>query len=78
LTSVKCFGEWLSLGLAVGDTTGLVLTVDELPAEDADTLKEWLQPVVDAVRAQLLVTDDADALKTVADELGMDKCARVT
>ena len=42
LTSVKCNGEWLHLGLAVDDTTGLVLTVDELPAEDAETLKEWL------------------------------------
>jgi len=26
LTSVKCNGEWLPLGLAVDDTTGLVLT----------------------------------------------------
>lgn len=72
LTSVKCFGQWLHLGLAVDDTTGLVLTVDELPAEDADTLREWMQPVADAVGAELLVTDDADALKSVADELGMD------
>jgi hypothetical protein len=51
---------------------GLALTVDELPAEDAETLKEWLQPIVNAVGAKLLVTDDADALKTAADELGMD------
>jgi len=72
LTSVKCSGQWLHLGLAVDDTTGLVLTVDELPAEDAETLKEWLQAVVDVVGAELLVTDDADALKTVADELGME------
>ncbi|MEJ2738092.1 MAG: hypothetical protein P8189_31805, partial [Anaerolineae bacterium] len=72
LTSVKCFGEWLHLGLAVDDTTGLVLTVDELPAEDAETLKEWLEPVVKAVGAELLVTDDADALKAVADELGLE------
>jgi transposase-like protein len=72
LTSVKCFGEWLYLGLAVDDTTGLVLTVDELPAEDAETLQEWLEPVVEAVGAKLLVTDDADALKTVADELGLE------
>lgn len=72
LTSVKCSGEWLHLGLAVDDTTGLVLTVDELPAEDAETITEWLQPVVDAVGAKLLVTDDADALKAAADELGMD------
>ena len=72
LTSVKCRGEWLPLGLAVDDLTGLVLTVDELRAEDAETLKEWLQPVADEVGAELLVTDDADALKTVADDLGLE------
>ena len=72
LTSVKCNGEWLHLGLAVDDTTGLVLTVDELCTEDADTLKEWLEPIVEAVGANLLVTDDADAFKPIADELGLD------
>jgi len=72
LTSVKCNGEWLHLGLAVDDTTGLVLTIDELPAEDAETLKEWLEPIAEAIEAELLVSDDADAFKTVADELGLD------
>jgi hypothetical protein len=56
----------------VDDTTGLVLSVDELTAEDAETLKEWLAPVAEAVGAEILVSDDADAFKTVADELGMD------
>jgi hypothetical protein len=60
------------LGLSVDDTTGLVLTVDELSGEDAETLKEWLAPVAEAVDAEILVSDDADAFKTVADELGMD------
>ena len=45
VTSAKCNGEWLQLGLTVDDTTGLALTVDELPAEDAETLKEWLEPI---------------------------------
>jgi transposase-like protein len=72
LTSVKCNGEWLPLGLAVDDTTGLVLTVDELSAEDAETLKEWLEPIAEAVDAKLLVSDDADAFKTVADKLGLE------
>jgi transposase-like protein len=72
LTSVKCNGEWLPLGLAVDDTTGLVLTVDELGAEDAETLKEWLEPIAEAVGAELLVSDDADAFKTVANELGLE------
>ena len=71
LTSVKCNGVWLHLGLTVDDRTGLVLTVDELPAEDAETLKEWLEPIVKAVGAQLLVSDDADA-KTAAEELGQE------
>ena len=72
LTSVKCSGEWLSLGLAVDDTTGLVLTVDELEAQDADALKEWLDPVAEAVGAKILVTDDADALKAVATDLELE------
>jgi transposase-like protein len=72
LTSVKCNGEWLHLGLTVDDTNGLVLSVDELPAEDAETIKTWLEPIAEAVSAQLLVSDDADAFKTVADELGLD------
>ena len=71
LTSVKCNGEWLPLGLAVDDTTGLVLTVDALSAEDAETVKEWLDPVVEAVGAELLVSDDADAFKAVANDLGL-------
>ncbi len=72
LTSVKCNGEWLPLGLAVDDTTGLVLTVDELSAEDAETLKEWLAPIAQAIEAKLLVSDDADAFKAAADELGLE------
>jgi transposase-like protein len=72
LTSVKCKGEWLPLGLAVDDTTGLVLTVDALSAEDAETLKEWMEPIVEAVDAKLLVSDDADTFKTVANDLGLE------
>ena len=72
LTTVKCHGEWLPLGLAVDDTTGVVLVVDDLPAEDAETLKEWLAPVAEAVGADLLVSDDADAFKRVADDLSLE------
>jgi transposase-like protein len=72
VTSVKCNGQWLLLGLTVDDTTGLALTIDELAAEDAETLQEWLAPIAKAVEAHLLVTDDADAFKTVADELELE------
>lgn len=72
VTSVRCNGKWLLLGLAVDDIHGVVLSIDALSAEDAVTLQAWLEPLATAVEASLLVTDDADAFKTVADELGLD------
>jgi transposase-like protein len=71
LTSVKVNGQWLTLGLTVDDISGLVLSVDDLDGEDADTLKKWMEPIAEAVEAQIVVTDDADALKTVVDGLGL-------
>lgn len=71
ITSVKVKGKWYPIGVAVDGRSGLVLTVDGLEGEDAKTLKAWLQPLVEAVGAEVLVTDDADAFKTVADELGL-------
>lgn len=54
LTSVRCNGQWLPLGLTVDDTTGLVLTVDDLSGEDAETLKVWIKPIAEVagVRAE--------------------------
>jgi hypothetical protein len=42
-----------------------------LSAEDSKTLKEWIEPIAKTVGAEVLVTDDADGFKTVADEVGM-------
>jgi transposase-like protein len=70
VTSVKVKGQWFPLGLTVDETTGLVLTVDGLSGEDAATLEEWMAPIVARVGAEILVTDDADAFKVVADNLG--------
>ncbi len=71
LTSVKCKGEWLPLGITVDPISGLALTIDALAAEDIKALKEWIEPIAKSVDAQILVTDDADGFKTVADEVGM-------
>ncbi len=71
LTSVKCKGEWLSLGITVDPLSGLALTIDALPAEDAKTLKEWIEPIAKSVGATVLISDDADGFKTVADEIGV-------
>ena len=36
------------------------------------TLLQWLQPVVALVGAEVLVSDDADAFKIVADSWGLE------
>jgi len=71
VTSVKCNGRWLPLGITVDDTTGLVLTIDELSSEDAQALEQWMTPIAAQVGAELLVSDDADGFKTVAEDLGL-------
>ena len=71
LTSVKCKGKWLALGVTVDAITGMTLSIDRLSGEDAQTLKEWLEPILESVAARVLVTDDADALKTAADQNGV-------
>jgi transposase-like protein len=73
VTSVKCRGRWLQLGLSVDAVTGMVLSVDRLPNAEAQTLRTWLAPLAAAVGAELLVSDDADAFKTAADALGLEQ-----
>lgn len=70
VTSVRCNGAWVTVGIAVDATNGMVLSIDELPGEDAEQLKAWLAPILDAVDADVLVSDDADAFKKVSDETG--------
>jgi hypothetical protein len=71
VTSVRCKGGWLPLGVTVDDLTGQVLTLDALTAEDAATLHEWIAPIAQQVGARLLITDDADGFKQVAAKLGL-------
>jgi transposase-like protein len=70
VTSVRCNGQWIPIGIVVDVTNGLVLSIDELAGEDAEQLKAWLEPILNAVEADVLVTDDADAFKIVSDETG--------
>lgn len=71
LTSVRCFGEWLTLGICVDAVSGISLSIDNLSGEDAEQLKQWLEPILNTVDADVLVTDDADAFKIAADEIGL-------
>jgi len=68
VTSVRCHGQWLPLGISVDAVSGLTLSIDALPGEEAEQLKAWLEPILNAVDADVLVSDDADAFKKVSDE----------
>jgi hypothetical protein len=70
VTSVRCNGVWVTIGIAVDAINGMVLSIDELPGEDAEQLKAWLEPILNAVDADVVVSDDADAFKKVSDETG--------
>jgi transposase-like protein len=70
VTSVRCGGKWLPLGISVDAVQGLTLSIDSLPGEEAEQLKTWLEPILEAVDADVLVSDDADAFKKVSDETG--------
>jgi hypothetical protein len=63
VTPVKVKGKWYPIGVVVDAGGRIGLSVEGLQGEDAETLRGWLQPVVEAVGAELLVTDDADAFK---------------
>jgi hypothetical protein len=71
LTSVKCNGEWLTVGVSVDALGGAALTVDVLDSGEAADLVAWLAEVAAAVGAELLVSDDADGFKTAADAAGL-------
>ena len=70
LTSIRCHGKWVPIGISVDAINGMVLSIDILPGEDADQLKTWLEPILEAVDADVLVTDDADGFKKVSDTTG--------
>jgi len=70
VTSMRCNGQWVTVGIAVDPINGMVLSIDALPGEDAEQLKAWLEPILEAVEADVVVSDDADAFKIVSDETG--------
>ena len=70
ITRVHCNGTWVTIGIGVDAVNGMVVHIDALPGQDANQLHDWLEPILDAVGADVVVSDDADALKHVSDRTG--------
>jgi hypothetical protein len=71
LTSVRCAGQWLTVGVSVDAVRGTALSIDILPNGEAATLTAWIEELASVLGAELLVSDDADGFKTAADESGL-------
>ena len=71
LTSVRCAGQWLTVGVGVDAVRGTVLSLDLLPNGETATLTAWIAELAAVLGAELLVSDDADPFKTAADVNGL-------
>jgi transposase-like protein len=70
-THVQCKGENQIVAVATAILTGEPLDFAILQSESAMHAERWIRDIARVVGAEILVTDDADGLKTVADELGL-------
>jgi hypothetical protein len=71
LTSVRCGGQWLTVGVSVDAVRGTVLSLDLLPNGETATLEAWVQELAAVLGAEVLVSDDADGFKSAADAAGL-------
>ena len=71
LTTVRCAGQWLTVGVSVDAVHGTVLSLDLLPNGEAATLSAWVAELAAVLGAEILVSDDADPFKTAADTNGL-------
>jgi hypothetical protein len=71
LTTVRCAGQWLTVGISVDAVRGTVLSLDLLPNGESATLSAWIAELAAVLGAEILVSDDADPFKTAADATGL-------
>jgi hypothetical protein len=72
-THVKCFGQDKIVAVATEILSAAPLTFDLIEAEGALRVEQWIRDLAHTVGAEVLVTDDADGLKTVSDYLELEQ-----
>jgi len=68
-THIKVKGKDVVVGIVVEADNGMVIDIEVLEDETSQTIKSWLIPILKEVKAEVIVTDDADSFKEVADSL---------
>jgi transposase-like protein len=71
-TYVKVKGEHVGIQVVVDDRSGDLLGLDIITSENSEEVREIVEEVAGQVCAEVLVSDDLDTYKSVADEAGLD------
>jgi transposase-like protein len=71
-TYVKVKGEKVGVQVVVDDQSGDLLGLDIVVSENSEEVNKIVKQVVEQVEAEVLVSDDLDVYKGVADGLGLD------
>ena len=71
LTSVRCAGQWLTVGVSVDAVDGAGAERRSAAQWGGGTLAAWVAELAAAIGAEVLVSDDADPFKTAADANGL-------
>jgi transposase-like protein len=72
-THVKRLGQDTIVAVATSILSGAALDFEIIADEKAETIQAWVRGLCENLQVEVLVTDDADALKTVADALGLEQ-----
>jgi hypothetical protein len=72
-THVKRWGQDTIVAVATSILSGAALAFDSVDDESAQRVTTWIRALAESVGAEVLLTDDADALKTVANAWGLDQ-----
>jgi transposase-like protein len=71
LTYLSCRGERVAVAVAIDVQAGVMLDIELADNEETETLQGWLDPLLKLIGAEVLITDDQDAFKTIADQAGV-------
>lgn len=70
-TYVVCHGQQVTIAVGVDAAAGDVLDIDLVDSESADALRPFLTQLQAEYGMEVLVSDDQDSYKTLADDLGV-------
>lgn len=70
-TYVRCRREEVTVAVAVDALAGDVLDVELVDSESADSLRPFLEQLKEQFDVEVLVSDDLDSYKMLADEMGL-------